>query len=117
METNGNPFLRIQTELTPFLNAMGKAADVILDAEVSAYPVFIASKRELPVGVLLIHRGEEDWIINVSTLEELVTRQIVAQEKIADFRAVFKDPRQYICVFVVLETGSNFLFIPRHAAC
>jgi hypothetical protein len=112
METNGNPFLRIQTELTPFLVAMGKAADMILDAEISAYPVFIASKRELPVGVLLIHQ-EEDWTINVSTLEELVTRQIVVQEKVADFRAVFKDPRQFICVFVVQETGSNFLFIPR----
>ena len=106
METNGNPFLRIQTELTPNLDAMGKAADVILDAEVSSYPVFIASKREVPIG---------GWNINVSTLEELVTRQIIAQERIVDFRAVFKDPRLFVCVFVIMEGGSNFLFIPRHS--
>lgn len=115
METNGNPFLRIQTELIPNLDAMGKAADVILDADVSSYPVFIASKREVPIGVLLIHAGAEGWNIHVSTLEELVTRQIIAQERIADFRAVFKDPRLFVCVFVIMEGSSNFLFIPRQA--
>ncbi len=112
MENNGNPFLRIQTELKPCFGIMGQAADTILDAEVSSYPVFIAARQEVPIGVLLTS-AENGWNVNATTLEELVTRQIVAQDHIADFRMVYKDPRQYLCVFIIRDEGSNFLFIPR----
>jgi hypothetical protein len=112
MDTNGNPFLRIETELRPYFQVMGQASDTILDAEVSSYPVFIAAKQEVPIGVLLM-TDEVGWSVNASTLEELVARQIVANEHVANFRAVYKDPRQFHCVFVVAEEGNNFLFIPR----
>ncbi len=113
METNGNPFLRVQTELKSYYAIMGQAADTILDAEVSSYPVFIVARQDVPIGVLLMS-AEEGWSVNASTLEELVARQIITQEHIVDFRAVYKDPRQYFCVFVIREEGSNFLFIPRN---
>lgn len=112
MENNGNPFLNIKAELSPYFSIMGQASDTILDAEVSSYPIFIAATQEVPIGVLLM-RADNGWQVNASTLEELVARQVVAQDHVADFRMVYKDPRQYFCVFAVKEEGSNFLFIPR----
>ena len=112
METNGNPFLNIKAELSPYFGIMGQASDTILDAEVSSYPIFIAATQEVPMGVLLM-RADNGWWVNASTLEELVARQVVSQDHIADFRAVYKDPRQFFCVFAIKEEGSNFLFIPR----
>ena len=112
MDNNGNPFLRIETELRPYFAIMGKAGDTILDAEVSSYPIFIAARQEAALGVLLMS-AEDGWFVNASTLEELVAKQLVSQDHIADFRMVYKDPREYLCVFVIGEEGSNFLFIPR----
>lgn len=113
METNGNPFLQIQTELQPAYPTLAQAADTILDAEVSAYPIFIAARIEAPIGVLLAHLQPTGWYLYASTLEELVARQVVLEQHIAQFRAVYKDPRQYFCIFAIQEQGSNFLFIPR----
>jgi hypothetical protein len=112
METNGNPFLKLENELRPFFPLMGKAADTILDSGISSYPVFICAQQEIAIGVTLLS-SPDSWIINATTLEELVTKQIVTQENIPNFRSVYKDPATFLCIFVVLDTGSNFIFVPR----
>jgi hypothetical protein len=114
MENNGNPFLKMENELKPYFPLMGKAADTILDAGVSAYPVFICAQQEIAIGVTLV-ATPDSWIIQASTLEELVTKQIITQENIPNFRSVYKDPTSFLCIFVVLETSSNFIFLPRPA--
>ncbi len=113
MEHNGNPFLQIQTELQPAFPTLAQAADTILDAEVSAYPIFIAARVEAPIGVLLAHLQPTGWYLYASTLEELVARQVVLTQHLAQFRAVYKNPRQHFCIFAIQEQGSNFLFVPR----
>ncbi len=113
METNGHLFLQIQTELQPAFPTLAQAADTILDAEVSAYPIFVAARVEAPIGVLLAHLQPTGWYLYASTLEELVARQVVLEQRVAQFRAVYKDPRQHFCLFIIQEQGSNFLFVPR----
>jgi len=109
-------FLVLQTELKPYVKAMGQAADVIINENVSNYPIFIAHQQEFEMGLLLIdpkvHGGK--WSIHASTLEEFVTKNIVFSDKVEEFTANFKDPSEQICVFVLSDLGANFIYLPRN---
>lgn len=106
-------YIQLEEELSPFKKTMARASDTILDQEVSKYPIFVVHQHELEIGVLLVSASEASaWSIHASTLEEFVSKQIVEMEKVDDFREVFKDPKEYFCLFVLSELGANFIFLP-----
>ncbi|NUQ22380.1 MAG: hypothetical protein HUU34_00390 [Saprospiraceae bacterium] len=108
------PYTQVKTVLQPFIPALGQAADVILDQEVSAYPVFIVHQAMLSMGIPLIENAaESEWSVNASTLEELVTKQIVQEDKLDVFRQVYKDPRTFLCLLVIADSSADFVFLPR----
>ena len=55
---------------------------------------------------------EGQWTIHASSLEELVAKQVVGEEKVADFKQVYKDPKEFACVFVIRKIGATFVFLP-----
>ncbi len=105
----------LEQELEQYKVALGKAVDTVLDKEVSKYPIFVAHQEQIEIGLPIIQRNKVsgNWAINVSTLEEFVTKQIVKTDKVDEFRTVYKDPRQYLCFFVLSELGATFNFLPR----
>ena len=108
-------FIEIQKSLQPYLKLMSEATDRILDQEVSKYPIYIAHKAELAIGLPLVDREETngEWSINVSSMEEFNAKQVIPNNKISDFKEVFKDPEDWVCVFYVGDLGQKFLFLPR----
>lgn len=105
----------LEIELISYKEVLGKAADTVLDEDVSQYPIFVAHQEEVQVGIPIIERGKVkgNWSINISSLEEFVVKQLIEVPKIDDFRKVYKDPKQYLCFFVLSELGATFNFIPR----
>ena len=107
-------FLLLEQELQPFKKMMAEAADIILDQDVSNYPVFIAHQQELDMGIALTTLDDNSkWAIHASSLEEFVSKQIIFPEKIEEFKSNFKDPSQSLCIFVLSELGAQFIFLPR----
>ena len=108
-------FKQLERELRQYKPVMGKAADSILDQEVSKYPIFIIHKGELPIGISLVDRAKTkgEWSINASILEEFTTKQIIQADRVENFREIFKDPSANLCLFVLSEAGANFIFLPR----
>jgi len=108
-------FKQIERELRQYKPMMGKAADSILDQEVSNYPIFIIHKGELPIGIALLDKAKTkgEWSINASILEEFTTKQIIKADRVENFREIFKDPSENLCLFVLSEAGANFIFLPR----
>jgi len=106
---------RLPQELAPFQKMMGQAADTIMDEDVSRYPIFAIHQLELELGILLIERNETGakWSIHASTLEEMATKKLVQSNRIDDFRRVYKNPREYFCLFVLSDEGAQFIFLPR----
>ncbi len=106
---------QLENELQAYKKALGQAADTIVQKEVSDYPIFVVHHGELDLGIPLIQQEDVagNWSVNASTLEEFSVKQIVSAEKIASFRQVFKNPKQFLCLFVFFELGANFVFIPR----
>lgn len=105
----------IEKALAPYQTLMEQAADTILDQEVSTYPIFIIHQLNVEIGVVLVPKeeGGAEWSIHASTLEELVTKQIIQMDKVDDFRQVYKDPRENLCLFTLSEMGATFIFLPR----
>jgi hypothetical protein len=107
-------FLALQQQLQPYKKILAQAADIILDENVSKYPIFIVHQQELHMGVSLIEAGDKfKWSVNASTLEEFVTKELIFMDKAQDFIATYKDPEINLCLFVLSELGAQFIFIPR----
>ena len=109
-------YLQLENELKPFRAIMDKAADAIIDQEISTYPIFIASQLEVELGIPLISRDtdkRQKWYVSASTLEELNTKNIVHNDKVDEFRKVYKDPSLHFCLFVLSDLGAQFIFLPR----
>lgn len=105
---------QLEGELLPYKGLMGKAADVVIDQEVSNYPIFVVHQDDISVGIPLdTSQVYGKWLINVSSLEEFATKQLVASDKIDNFKSVYKDPKANLCLFLVQEGLATFIFIPR----
>lgn len=106
-------YQQIEKELVPFIPTLQQAKETILDQEVSKYPIFVVHQHELEIGVRLIEKSDESlWHIHASTLEEFVTKQIVQEDKVDEFRRVYKEHPEDFCLFVISELGANFIFLP-----
>ncbi|MEY4107892.1 MAG: hypothetical protein RL181_2234 [Bacteroidota bacterium] len=109
------PFARLEEEIRPFFPVMGQASDTIIDENVSNYPIFVVSQLDIELGIPIVQRQEEGnpWSVYASTLEEMSAKKIVQAERVSDFRSIFKDPRDYLCLFVLSDLGAKFIFLPR----
>ena len=78
------------------------------------YPIFIAHQHEAKIGELIIDKDEfsTDWNIHASTLEEFIEKGIINAEKKEFFIQNYKEPNKFICVFVMVPEGANFVFYP-----
>ena len=106
-------YIQLREELQPYIGVMGKAADKILDEDISKYPIFVIHKQEIELGISLISKGLNGWSVNASTLEEFVSKHIIEMKKLDSFKTIYKDPRKKLCLFVLSEIGANFIFLPR----
>lgn len=109
-------YKQLEKELSPYKKAMAQACDTILDQEVSKYPIMIAHQQQLELGIPIVTTETfptGTWNIHASSLEEFVTKQIISQEKVQNFRATYKDVKSHICVFSLSELGAKFVFLTR----
>ncbi len=105
---------QIEAEIQPWLPMMGKLADQVQDQDISRYPIFVVHPATIELGLPVIEKGEQSrWSIHISTLEEFSTKQIIQPEKLEDFKQVYKDPAEQLCLFLLSDLGATFIFIPR----
>lgn len=108
-------FKLFEEEFRAYKKALAAATDAIINERVSNYPIFVVHKGEAELGIPLIRREEVkgSWSVNASSLEEFVAKQLIRQERVDDFKAIYKDPAEWFCLFVADENKANFIFLPR----
>lgn len=83
---------------------------------VSKYPIFVAMRGEMDIdlGLPIVNRNDFDisWNINASHLEDFVNRKLVNPEKVSDFIKAYRNPEEFMCVFVAEEEARSFVFMP-----
>lgn len=105
---------KIKKELYGARRIMEKASDEIFNQDISKYPIFVISHQDISIGIKLAGEGQikGKWNLYISTLEEFSTKKLIRQERINEFRKIYKDPADYYCLFVIEDLGSKFVFIP-----
>ena len=78
------------------------------------FPIFPICKEDQPIGQLLLEPDVHgtSWRYFVSYLDEFLQRGLVTADKVDDFKAAYKEPDEFCCLFVIDTQFTNFVFIP-----
>jgi hypothetical protein len=89
------------------------SSDMIMES-FTQYPIFIATEHEVKMGELILEKDDHaaTFSIYATTLEEMVDRKLVLEEKKNDFIQTYKDPKKFMCVMLITATIASFVFVP-----
>lgn len=113
-ELDGKYLGTITQDFVKVSDTLKEASYQIRKREISAYPIFPISKINIAIGKLLIENIETptDWNYYASFLNEFVERNLIAEEKVEEFKIAYKQADEFCCLFVVDKDFTNFVFIP-----
>jgi hypothetical protein len=98
-----------------FYGPMIKEVSVeMVKEDFTQYPVFVAHQHEVKLGepILLKEDYAREFSINATTLEELKDRKLVLPEREADFKANYKNPKEFMCILFITPGDARFIYAP-----
>jgi hypothetical protein len=109
-----SPLLSLEIDLKLFNESIREVAIEIMVEGLSRYPIFVAHQHEVALGEMILDKDDinSDWSINASTLEEFMERGIIKKELKQRFIDTYKKPEDFMCVFIIVPEGANFVFFP-----
>lgn len=104
-----------EKELLAYKKVLAQAAEIIVEQEVSNFPILVVHQEEIAIGIPIVEREKVkgNWSVNASTMEEFITRQIISEEKTESFQSLYQQHPRHLCVFFVIPSGANFIFLPK----
>ena len=112
---NAEDFIGLKNQLKSYVGVLDKAGSVIIDERVSNYPIMVVHKQEVEIGIPLKFEYSlpGNWSVNASTLEEFVSKMIIEDEKIEEFRDLYRKHDNHVCIFILSELGAQFIFFEK----
>lgn len=109
-----SPLASLEKDLKFYNESIKEIASEIVLEGLSEYPIFVAHQHEVALGELILDRHDlnTSWSIQASMLEEFIQKGIILTEKRDRFIKQYKNPNQFMCLFVVVPEGANFVFYP-----
>ena len=113
-ELNGKYLGTISSDFVKISETLKEAAYQVRKRKFSEYPIFPISKEEQPIGQMFLSNKEKpwDWNYYITYLDEFVQRKLIKEDGIEQFKAAYKDPDEFCCLFVVDAEFTKFLYIP-----
>lgn len=109
-----SPLKSLEADLKFYNESLKEVAIEIMSEGISAYPIFIAHQHEVKLGEVILDKNDlnTDWSVHASTMEEFVERGLILASKSEKFLKQYKNPYDYMCIFVIVPEGANFVFFP-----
>ena len=109
-----SPLVSLERDLKFFNESIREVAVEIMVEGLSSHPIFIAHQHEIKLGEVILDRNElnTEWSIHASTIEEFVERGVIKPELKERFLTNYKNPNDFMCLFVVVPKGANFVYYP-----
>ena len=109
-----SPLLSLEKDLELYAESIREVAVEVMMQGISVNPIFIAHQYTVSIGEVILDRKElnTEWTIQASTFEEFVEKGIIQPDKKALFLKSYKKPEDYMCVFVIVPEGANFIYYP-----
>lgn len=117
-EKKTSPLVSLEKDLELYAESIKEIALEIIAEGISAHPVFVAHQHTVSIGELILNKDElnTNWTIQASTVEEFVEKGIIKPERKEEFLKYYKKPQDFMCVFVIVPEGANFIYYPYDAA-
>ncbi len=112
------PWPDLERDLRYYASYLQGIAHEILDSGTSKYPVFVAFESGNPeLGRLVLDHRQLDtkWSVRASAMEEFINRKVLGLEQFARFKKSWKDPNDFMCVFVLDPQQPSFVYFPYPA--
>jgi hypothetical protein len=109
-----SPLKSLESDLKFYSDSIKEVSTEIMVEGISLYPIFIAHQHKVSIGEPILDKDElnTEWTIHASTLEEFLEKSIILPDKKENFIRHFKNADDFMCVFVVVPEGANFVFFP-----
>ncbi|RFZ81621.1 hypothetical protein DYU05_17485 [Mucilaginibacter terrenus] len=109
-----SPLVSLERDLKFFNESIHEVAVDIMSEGISSTPIFIAHQHEVKLGEVILDRNElnTEWSIHASTIEEFVEKGIIKKELKDRFMNTYKNPNDFMCLFVIVPEGANFVYYP-----
>jgi hypothetical protein len=109
-----SPLLSLERDLKIYNESIHEVAIEIMVEGLSSYPIFIAYQHIVKLGELILDRDDlnMEWSINASTLEEFIEKGVIKKELKERFAKSYKNPHDFMCLFVMVPEGANFVYYP-----
>lgn len=113
-EKKDSPLVSLEADLKLYSESIKEIAAEIRSEGVSPHPIFIAHQHEVKMGEPILDKEElgTEWTIHASTLDEFMERGVIKPILKDRFLQSYKDPEKFMCVFVVVPEGANFVYFP-----
>lgn len=109
-----SPLISLEKDLELYADSIKEVSSAILMEGISTHPIFVAHQHTVTIGEMILDRKElnTDWTIQASTLDEFVEKGIIDPAKKALFLKSYKNPEDFVCIFVIVPEGANFIYYP-----
>ncbi|SKB62561.1 hypothetical protein [Daejeonella lutea] len=109
-----SPLKSLEGDLKFYNESLKEVAVEIMAEGISSYPIFVAHQHEVKLGEVILDKNDlnTEWSIHASTLEEFMEKGLILPEKQEKFLKQYKDAYHFMCVFVIVPEGANFVFFP-----
>ncbi len=109
-----SPLVSLERDLKIYNESIHEVAIEIMMEGLSNHPIFSAYQHKVKLGEPILDRDDlnMEWSINASTLEEFKEHNVIKKELEARFLKTYKNPNEYMCLFVVVPEGANFVYYP-----
>lgn len=109
-----SPLKTLEQDLKLYSESIKEVSTEIMVEGISAFPIFVAHQHEVKIGEPILDKDELNtaWSIHASTLEEFVEKGIIHPDKKDRFIKQYKNAHDFMCLFVVVPEGANFVFYP-----
>ncbi|KIO76895.1 hypothetical protein TH53_12410 [Pedobacter lusitanus] len=113
-EKKVSPLVSLEKDLELYAESIREIALEIIAEGVSLNPIFVAHQHTVSIGEMILNKEElnTNWTIQASMVEEFIEKGIIKPELKELFLKNYKNPEDYMCVFVIVPEGANFIFYP-----
>ncbi|GAB3806049.1 hypothetical protein GCM10028819_40600 [Spirosoma humi] len=104
----------ISSDFVKVADQLKEASYQIRKRGFSEFPIFVASRRDVPIGQILLAANELEniWNYKASFVDEFIQRELISNESLELWKENYKKPDEYCCLFVVHGDFAGFVYIP-----
>lgn len=104
----------LKDDLAFYSEMIKEVATEMIKEGFTSYPVFVAHQHEVKLGEVILKREDfaRDFNINATTLEELIEKKLILEERKNEFILNYKNPKSNMCILLITVSGAHFIYVP-----